>query len=121
NLGSVPSFAAAFLRGNPRLDVLVNNAGVLPPARTHTDEGFELTFATNVLGPFLLTAKLLPALRAAAPARVVNVSSGGMYAAKLDADDPQLERRDFNGNSFYAHTKRAEGVLAAWWARGARP
>jgi NAD(P)-dependent dehydrogenase (short-subunit alcohol dehydrogenase family) len=121
SLASVRSFVSAFLRSQPRLDILVNNAGVLPPARTHTDEGFELTFATNVLGPFLLTAKLLPALRAAAPARVVNVSSGGMYAAKLDVDDPQLEGRDFNGTRFYAHTKRAEVVLGDEWARRLAP
>jgi NAD(P)-dependent dehydrogenase (short-subunit alcohol dehydrogenase family) len=117
----VRSFASAFLRAHPKLDVLVNNAGVLPPERTHTDEGFELTFATNVLGPFLLTAKLLPALRAAAPARVINVSSGGMLAAKLDVDDPQLEGRDFKGTRFYAHTKRAEVALGDEWARRLAP
>jgi dehydrogenase/reductase SDR family member 12 len=117
DLGSVRDFAAAFLEDRDRLDVLINNAGVLPPERTHTEEGFELTFATNVLGPFLLTNLLLPALRAAAPSRVINVSSGGMYTAKLDVDDPQLEKEEFSGNKFYAHTKRAEVVLADEWAR----
>ena len=121
SLASVRTFADSFLRAQPRLDVLVNNAGVLPAERTHTDEGLELTFATNVLGPFLLTAKLLPALRAAAPARVIGVSSGGMYAAKLDLDDPQLEGREFNGTRFYAHTKRAEVVLGDEWARWLAP
>src|SRR5262249_32118908 len=61
--------------------VLVHNAGVLPPALTRTDEGHELTFATNVLGPFLLTA-----LTADRTRRVVNVTSGGMYTTKLDVD-----------------------------------
>jgi dehydrogenase/reductase SDR family member 12 len=121
NLGSVRAFAAAFLRSNPRLDVLVNNAGVMPPERTQTDEGFELTFATNVLGPFLLTAKLIPALGRGAPSRVINVSSGGMYTAKLDVDDPQLEKQRFSGNRFYAHTKRAEVVLGDEWARRLAP
>jgi NAD(P)-dependent dehydrogenase (short-subunit alcohol dehydrogenase family) len=121
NLGSVRSFATAFMRSNPKLDVLVNNAGVLPPKRTHTDEGFELTFATNVLGPFLLTAKLVPALGKAAPSRVINVSSGGMYTTKLDVDDPQLEKQVFSGNRFYAHTKRAEVVLGDEWARRLAP
>jgi NAD(P)-dependent dehydrogenase (short-subunit alcohol dehydrogenase family) len=121
NLGSVRAFATAFGRGNPRLDLLVNNAGVLPPERTHTDEGFELTFATNVLGPFLLTALLVPALRAAAPSRVINVSSGGMYTARLQVDDPQLEGHEFSGNRFYAHTKRAEVVLGDEWARRLAP
>jgi dehydrogenase/reductase SDR family member 12 len=121
NLGSVRSFATAFLRANPRLDVLVNNAGVMAPRRTETDEGFELTFATNVLGPFLLTAKLVPALGRAAPARVINVSSGGMYTAKLDVEDPQLEQQEYSGNRFYAHTKRAEVVLGDEWARKLAP
>jgi NAD(P)-dependent dehydrogenase (short-subunit alcohol dehydrogenase family) len=121
NLGSVRSFATAFVRSTPKLDVLVNNAGVLPPKRTHTDEGFELTFATNVLGPFLLTAKLVPALGRGAPSRVINVSSGGMYTAKLDVDDPQLEKQGFSGNRFYSHTKRAEVVLGDEWARRLAP
>lgn len=117
SLASVREAATAFLGSGRRLDGLVNNAGVLPPERTHTDEGFELTFATNVLGPFLLTALLLPALEAAAPARVVNVSSGGMYTAKLELDDLQLERREFDGTRFYAHTKRIEVALSEEWAR----
>jgi dehydrogenase/reductase SDR family member 12 len=117
NLASVRAFAAALAGLGDPLHGLVNNAGVLPPERTATDEGFELTFATNVLGPFLLAAKLLPALRRATDARVVNVSSGGMYTAKPDFDDLQLERHDYNGTRFYAHTKRLEVLLTHEWAR----
>jgi dehydrogenase/reductase SDR family protein 12 len=117
DLASVREAAARFLDSGRPLDVLVNNAGVLPAERRHTGEGFELTFATNVLGPFLLTALLLPALEAAAPSRVVNVSSGGMYTARLDLDDLQLERREFDGARFYAHTKRIEVALAEEWSR----
>jgi NAD(P)-dependent dehydrogenase (short-subunit alcohol dehydrogenase family) len=95
--------------------VLINNAGVLPAERTYTEQGFELTFATNVLGPFLLTALLLPALRRSAPSRVINVSSGGMYTSRIDVDDVQLEHRKFNGPRFYAHTKRAEVILSEEW------
>jgi NAD(P)-dependent dehydrogenase (short-subunit alcohol dehydrogenase family) len=116
SLASVRAFADRILASGDLLHVLVNNAGVLPPERTHTEDGVELTFATNVLGPFLLTALLLPALRRCAPSRVVNVSSGGMYTEKLDADDPQLERREFDGSRFYAHTKRAEVALTEEWA-----
>ena len=83
SLGSVREFANGFTAANHELHVLVNNAGAMPPQRTMTAEGFELTFATNVLGPFLLTALLLPALRQGAPSRVINVSSGGMYTARL--------------------------------------
>ena len=116
DLGAVHSFAASFLERVRSLDILVNNAGVLAQHRERTAQGIELTFATNVLGPFLLTRLLLPVLREAAPARVITVSSGGMYTARLDAGDPQLDRRDFDGPRFYAHSKRAEVVLNGVWA-----
>jgi len=121
SLASVREFAASFLASGAHLKVLVHNAGVLPAARTHTDEGFELAFATNVLGPFLLTALLLPALRRSAPSRVINVSSGGMYTARIDLDDLQLQRRKFSGARFYAHTKRAEVILSEEWGRRLAP
>jgi dehydrogenase/reductase SDR family protein 12 len=116
DLGAVCGFAGSFLERFPSLDILVNNAGVLAQRRERTPQGVELTFATNVLGPFLLTRLLMPALRAAAPARVITVSSGGMYTARLDAADPQLDRRQFDGPHFYAHSKRAEVVLSGLWA-----
>ena len=90
--------------------------GCFPEARTHTPDGVELTFATNVLGPFLLTSLLLPALLAAAPARVITVSSGGMYTARLRPEDLQLENEPFDGARFYAHTKRAQVALNRTWA-----
>ena len=95
----VRRFAEGFLARDERLDVLVHNAGVLTHEREFTPDGLERTFATNVLGPFLLTRLLLPALRAAVPSRVITVSSGGMYTARLQADDPQLNRRAFDGPS----------------------
>jgi dehydrogenase/reductase SDR family member 12 len=119
SLGSVREFAARFTAEQPELHVLVNNAGVMVPERTHTEDGLELTFATNVLGPFLLTELLLPALRRGAPARV-NVSSGGMYTQRLRATDPQLERREYDPSAFYAHTKRCEVVLTELWAEHLR-
>ncbi|HEX6228047.1 MAG TPA: SDR family NAD(P)-dependent oxidoreductase [Solirubrobacterales bacterium] len=115
SLAAVRELAASFLSPGRSLDVLVNNAGVLLPRRSHTAEGFERTFATNVLGPFLLTALLLPALRRSSPSRVINVSSGGMYTTRIDLDDLQLEHRDFDGARFYAHTKRAEVILSEEW------
>ena len=111
SMASVREFAERFVAEQPELHVLINNAGVMPPERTHTDEGLELTFATNVLGPFLLTGLLLPALRRGAPSRIVNVSSGGMYTQRLDADDLQLAGRDYEPSAFYAHTKRCEVIL----------
>ena len=72
--------------------MLVHNAGVLPAERRETSEGVELTFATNVLGPHLLTRLLRERLIASAPARVLFVSSGGMYTRRLDVDDLQSRR-----------------------------
>ncbi|XP_014798322.1 PREDICTED: retinol dehydrogenase 12 [Calidris pugnax] len=75
SLASVRAFAQAVLREEKRLDVLVNNAGLSGLPFTITPEGLEKTFATNYLGPFLLTNLLLDLLKASAPARIVNVSS----------------------------------------------
>jgi NAD(P)-dependent dehydrogenase (short-subunit alcohol dehydrogenase family) len=95
----------------------VNNAGILVHDRQETAEGIELTFATNVLGGFVLTAELLPLLRAAGDARVIAVSSGGMYAARMEVDDLQSAAEPFNGVNVYARSKRAQVILAAEWAR----
>jgi dehydrogenase/reductase SDR family member 12 len=93
----------------------------MPPERSRTDEGIELGFATNVLGPFLLTNLLLPVLRAASDGRVINVSSGGMYTERLDAADLELDRRDYDPPSFYAHSKRCEVILTELWAEREPP
>jgi len=115
DLGSVRRFAESFLASGEELDVLINNAGVMPPERRHTGEGFELTFATNVLGPFLLTELLMPRLAESADGRVVTMSSGGMYSSGFDLDDPQLDRREYRPAAFYAQTKRAEVMLTEVW------
>jgi NAD(P)-dependent dehydrogenase (short-subunit alcohol dehydrogenase family) len=112
----IRAFSETFLANQPSLDVLINNAGVLTQQRERTADGLELTFATNVLGPFLLTSLLLPTLLAGSPSRVITVSSGGMYTSRLDAEDPQLDGRRFDGSTFYAHSKRAEVVLNRLWA-----
>ena len=115
-LSEVRRFAESFQARFDRLDLLVHNAGVLAKKRSYTPDGVELTFATNVLGPFLLTSLLLPNLLAAAPSRVITVSSGGMYTARLRPDDLQLEGEAFDGARFYAHTKRAQVALNRAWA-----
>jgi dehydrogenase/reductase SDR family member 12 len=120
SLASVRAFASDFATREGELQVLVNNAGVMPPKRSRTAEGFELTFVTNVLGPFLLTNLLLAPLRDGAPSRVINVSSGGMYTERLDVEDLQLDRRDYDPPAFYAHTKRCEVILTELWAERMR-
>lgn len=81
------------LSGLPKIDVLVNNAGLVLGDRQLTADGFEYTFGLNHLGPFLLTNLLRSKLEASAPARVVTVSSTAHRGARLDLDDLQMERR----------------------------
>jgi NAD(P)-dependent dehydrogenase (short-subunit alcohol dehydrogenase family) len=92
---SIRSFAAEVLARFERLDVLVNNAGLILLRRRETEDGFEETFGVNHLGHFLLTDLLLERLRASAPARVVVVASNAHKGARrgLDFDDLQGERR----------------------------
>ena len=93
DLASVRAFAAEVSRRFPRVRALVHNAGVYPPERTLSRDGFELMLAVGFLGPFLLTHLLQPALQAAAPARVVQLA--GIYHRRggIDLGDLQWERR----------------------------
>jgi len=116
DLESVRQFAERFGDEMGRLDVLVNNAGALASERTLSVDGIELTFATNVLGPFLLTNLLIPLLEQSKPARIVNVSSGGMYTQRIHLDDLQMAHGEFDGPTAYARTKRAQIILTELWA-----
>jgi dehydrogenase/reductase SDR family protein 12 len=116
DLASVREFAASFRAQTPRLDVLVNNAGVLANERTLSTDGIELTFATNVVGPFLLTNLLIPLLERSAPSRIVNVSSGGMYTQRIRVDDLQMSGANYDGTTAYARAKRAQVILTELWA-----
>ena len=117
SLKSVTATASRLRNELPSLRGLVHNAGVLPPERTETAEGHELTVATHVLGPHLLTSELRPLLLADTDARVVFVSSGGMYTQPLRIDDPEFQLGDFDGTVSYARTKRMQVVLAQLWAQ----
>ena len=92
SLASVRALAAELLATYPRIDVLINNAGLSQPTRRLSPDAYELTFAVNYLAPFLLTNLLLDRLRASAPARIVNVASAA-HAKRLDFDNLQGERR----------------------------
>jgi dehydrogenase/reductase SDR family protein 12 len=116
DLTDVRSFAERFGGEATRLDVLVNNAGALPAERALSVDGIELAFATNVLGPFLLTNLLTPLLENSAPARIVNVSSGGMYTQRLHVEDLQSADGEFDGATAYARAKRAQVTLTEQWA-----
>jgi dehydrogenase/reductase SDR family member 12 len=103
-----------------RLDVLVNNAGTMPDEREYSPEGHELMFATHVLAPFGLTHRLRGLLRRSAPARVINVSSGGMYGQRIPPDDFQSEQATYSAKKLYARTKREQVVISELWAGAGR-
>jgi dehydrogenase/reductase SDR family protein 12 len=118
DLGAVRRTAARLAEGP--VDVLVHNAGVLPDERLETADGLELTFATHVAGPFLLTRLLRPCLEQSPQGRVIWVSSGGMYTRRLNLSDPNWTRRPYDGVVAYAETKRAQVVLSELWAEELR-
>ncbi|MGX9673971.1 SDR family NAD(P)-dependent oxidoreductase [Mycobacterium sp. HM-7] len=117
NLAAVRSFAADLLTRRPRLDAVIHNAGVMPEHRTESAEGHELSLATHVLGPLLLTELLLPALTAAPDPRVVLMSSGGMYSQPLPVDDIEYRRGQYRGATAYARSKRIQVALTPLLAR----
>jgi len=99
-----------------RVDVLINNAGLVLGERRVTEDGFEHVFAVNHLAPFLLTSLLLPKLTGSAPARVVTVTSDAHSAAKLDLDDPGQEH-GWNSWRSYANSKLANILFTRELAR----
>jgi NAD(P)-dependent dehydrogenase (short-subunit alcohol dehydrogenase family) len=113
---SIRAFARDFAARHPKLDVLVNNAGIWSERRRISPDGVELVWATNVLGYFLVTDLLLPVLKAAGKARVVNVAS--QLAGGLDVADVQFERRPWSGRAAYAQSKQADRMLT--WALARR-
>jgi NAD(P)-dependent dehydrogenase (short-subunit alcohol dehydrogenase family) len=109
---SVRGFAKAFLAKHPRLNLLVGNAGVMACPLMRTAEGWEMQFATNHLGHFLLANLLLPALQAGAPARVISVSSAGHQFSPVVFDDIQFERRPYDKWASYGQSKTANILFA---------
>lgn len=115
DLDAVRAAAAEVLAQADRLDVLIHNAGALNAHRRTAPDGTEETVASQVLGPFLLTSLLMNRLRASAPARVLTMSSGGMYATGLAVDGLQMGA-DYRGTEQYARAKRAQVTLNEMWA-----
>ncbi|KAJ7969764.1 Short-chain dehydrogenase/reductase [Quillaja saponaria] len=112
----IKSFTSRFSTEDVPVHVLVNNAGSIEHNRVSTSERFELNFAVNVLGSYTMTELLLPLLEKAAPdARVITVSSGGMYTTPLTVD-LQYTDSNFNGIEQYARNKRVQVALTEKWS-----
>ena len=92
SLASVERFADTFLQGHERLDLLINNAGVMIPPLGHTDDGFELQFGCNHLGHFALTGRLIDLLEATPGSRVATVSSMAHRFGTMDFDNLNAEK-----------------------------
>ncbi len=117
DLNSVRAFAHQFRAAHDRLDVLIHNAGAIHPEFRTDQTGTELTVAGQVVAPFLLTRLLMIPLVAAAPSRVITVSSGGMYTQRLDPATLQLPASHYQGVTAYARAKRAQVALNREWSR----
>lgn len=119
-LASVREFAARMADMHPRIDLLLNNAGLgMQPRRIVTADGFEQQWGVNFLGHFALTALLLPRLLAAAAPRVVSVASNAHKRAHIHWDDPNFTRR-YSGTAAYGQSKLACLMFAFELAARAR-
>ncbi|XP_067219349.1 dehydrogenase/reductase SDR family member 12 [Chanodichthys erythropterus] len=110
-------FAEAFKKEHSSLNVLINNAGCMVNQREINSDGLEKNFATNTLGVYILTKCLIPLLEKSRDPRVITVSSGGMLVQKLNTDDLQTERAQFDGTIVYAQNKRQQVVMTEVWAK----
>ncbi|HYO85339.1 MAG TPA: SDR family NAD(P)-dependent oxidoreductase [Dermatophilaceae bacterium] len=116
-LADARSLVDQFTAGHDHIDVLVHNAGALSATHELTADGFETTYAAQVLGPHVITSGLLSLLQAGTHPRVLTVSSGGMYAEGLNLHGLHMPADSYDGVRAYARAKRAQVVLTQEWAR----
>lgn len=110
DLGSLENIRAATSRARQRfqkIDLLINNAGVMATPFLHTADGFEMQFGTNHLGHFALPGELFPLIERGHLKRIVNLSSRGHHFAPVDFEDPHFERRAYDPWTSYGHSKTA--------------
>lgn len=117
SLDSVRAFAAWLLERHESIDLLINNAGVMACPLGRTAENFEMHLGTNHLGHFVLTTEVAPALLAAAPARVVNLSSRGHQRSDIDWDDPHYRERPYDKWNAYGQSKTANCLFSVEFDR----
>jgi dehydrogenase/reductase SDR family member 12 len=113
---AVLELGARVSRRHDDLAALIHNAGAISPIYRQSDNGVELTVATQVLGPYVLTAALAPLLWRTPRSVIVTVTSGGMYTQRFNLQGLEMSRNDYDGTVAYARAKRADVVLAQAWA-----
>ncbi|MEM7360344.1 MAG: SDR family NAD(P)-dependent oxidoreductase [Pseudomonadota bacterium] len=116
SIAEVSALADRLLDRGDAIDILINNAGALLNPRQETDEGVEKSFALLLLGPYLLTKKLHPLLAKSGEARVINVSSGGMYAKRISLTNLESKKGKYSGSDAYARAKRGLVIMGEEWA-----
>lgn len=116
SFASIRAFVQTFQSRYSQLHLLINNAGLFSMQREETQDGFEMTFGTNHLGPFLLTNLLLPLIQKSAPARIINVSSAMHHRGKISFDDLQSQQ-SYNGIQAYSDSKLANVLFTCELAR----
>jgi NAD(P)-dependent dehydrogenase (short-subunit alcohol dehydrogenase family) len=104
---SIRAFSAKFRAKHDRLHVLVNNAGIWEKEPKRSKDGFELTWAVNVIAPFLLTNTLLDMIEMSAPSRIINLSSGLHPRGRMNFEDPEFKQGVFDGSAAYTQSKVA--------------
>ena len=107
DLDSVRSGAEQIADLNPEVDILINNAGIMAAPLERTKQGLDMHLGTNFLGHFVLTAKILDNLMAAAPARVINLTSSAHRLSPIRFDDPFFEKEEYNKLAAYGQSKTA--------------
>ncbi len=112
SFASIRAFAKRFLEKYDKLDILINNAGVMACPHGKTRDGFEMQFGTNHLGHFLLTGLIAPALIKGAPSRIVNLSSGGHRVSPVLFNDINFEKTDYDKWVSYGQSKTANALHA---------
>lgn len=109
---SIDDFAGRVLATNRPIHILVNNAGIMALPLARDARGYELQFATNHLGHFQLTKRLMPALERANGARVITLTSAGHRFGGVDFDDPNFERRPYDKWKAYGQSKSANSLFS---------
>jgi NAD(P)-dependent dehydrogenase (short-subunit alcohol dehydrogenase family) len=120
SLESVRACAEGILEAHDKIDVLINNAGVMVCPYSTNSDGFENQLMSNHLGHFLLSLLLTPALIRGAPSRLIELSSGAHGMSGFDFDDPNFERREYNPWIAYGQSKTANALFALEYDRRLR-